>query len=52
MTSPTPDLFSDLPDLAAQDFVGTYPLGDSVEASIPAKAEPGEPGIHWVARGR
>jgi hypothetical protein len=48
MTRPTP---YSVPDLAPQDFVGTYPLDDSVEATIPTTAQPGEPGIHWVARG-
>lgn len=48
MTSPTPDLVS---DLAPQDFLGTYPLDDSVRATIPATAAPGEPGIYWVGRG-
>ena len=48
MTSPTPDL---VPDLAPQDFVPTYTLLDRVEATIPTAAQPGEPGIHWVARG-
>jgi len=37
--------------LAPQDFVGNHPLDDSVEATIPSTAQPGEPGIHWVARG-
>ena len=45
MNCPTPD------DLDPQDFTGTYPLPDGVEATIPTTAQPGEPGIHWVARG-
>ena len=48
MTKPTPQ---PVPDLAPQDFVGNYPLDGSVEATIPTTARPGEPGIHWVARG-
>ena len=48
MTSPTPDL---VPDLVPQDFTRSYSLADTVEASIPTTAQPGEPGIHWVARG-
>ena len=45
MTSPT------FPDLVPDDFTRTYTLGSTVEASIPTAARPGEPGIHWVARG-
>jgi hypothetical protein len=48
MTSPILDLNL---DLAPQDFTPTYSLPDSVEATIPVTAQPGEPGIHWVARG-
>jgi hypothetical protein len=48
MTSSTPDLTL---DLAPQDFTSTYSLPDSVEATIPVTVQPGEPGIHWVARG-
>jgi hypothetical protein len=48
MTSPTPDLSF---DLSPQDFTPTYSLPDSVKATIPVTAQPGEPGIHWVARG-
>jgi hypothetical protein len=48
MTSPSPDLPL---DLVPQDFTGTYPLPGGVEATISTTAQPGEPGIHWVARG-
>jgi hypothetical protein len=39
------------PELRPEDFVGSYNLPDSLEATIPTGHEPGEPGIYWVARG-
>jgi hypothetical protein len=38
------------PDLRPDDF-RPYTLPDSLETSIPTQCVPGEPGIHWVARG-
>jgi hypothetical protein len=40
-----------LPCLRAEDFARSYDLHDGVDADIPLQAQPGEPGIHWVARG-
>ena len=37
-------------DLQADDF-RTYQLPDSLDATIPLIAQPGEPGTHWLARG-
>ena len=37
-------------DLQADDF-RSYRLPDSLDATIPAAAQPGEPGTHWLARG-
>ena len=37
--------------LAPQDFVRSYDLIDTIDATIPTRAQPGEPGTHWVARG-
>ena len=37
-------------DLRPDDF-RPYDLPDSLDAAIPTHAVPGEPGIHWVARG-
>ena len=39
------------PDLRPEDFVANYNLPDSLDATIPTRHQPGEPGIHWVARG-
>jgi hypothetical protein len=38
------------PELRPDDF-RAYDLPDSLDATIPARMVPGEPGIHWVARG-
>ena len=37
-------------DLQADDF-RSYRLLDSLDATIPVAAQPGEPGTHWFARG-
>lgn len=37
-------------DLQADDF-RSYQLSDSLDATIPLTAQPGEPGTHWLARG-
>ena len=37
-------------DLQADDF-RSYRLPDSLDATIPVAAQPGEPGTHWLARG-
>lgn len=37
-------------DLQADDF-RSYQLPDSLDATIPLTAQPGEPGTHWLARG-
>jgi hypothetical protein len=38
------------PDLRAEDF-RSYTLPDSLDTTIASRTVPGEPGIHWVARG-
>ena len=38
------------PELRADDF-RPYTLPDSLDTTIPTRCVPGEPGIHWVARG-
>ena len=38
------------PELRPDDF-RPYTLPDSLDTSIPTRCVPGEPGIHWVARG-
>jgi hypothetical protein len=38
------------PELRPDDF-RPYTLPDSLDATIPTRCVPGEPGIHWVARG-
>jgi hypothetical protein len=37
-------------DLQADDF-RSYQLPDSMDATITATAQPGEPAVHWLARG-
>ena len=38
------------PELRPDDF-RPYTLPDSLDTTIPTRCVPGEPGIHWVARG-
>ena len=38
------------PELRADDF-RPYTLPDSLDTTTPTRCVPGEPGIHWVARG-
>ena len=38
------------PELRPDDF-RPYDLPDTLDTNIPTRRVPGEPGIHWVARG-